>query len=505
MVDMPDYAHPYMPNVLSNIQAVKGYQDLFNSQQTQQDVSQAGKIAATGDYDAASKYLMAHGHMDQAIQLQGMMRNAKADQVKDLADTHEKIGNLALLADTPEKWAQTLQVAQQHGLNTQGYEDFDTGRRIALAMSSKAKDFADQEKQKRDMELARLKGAVSYQTTIPGETETVPAVGAAGGWPVTPEITAPGAAQPATIMRTAAGEWTKPVAIPAGVDIENPISGAAGGGKEAAPIKAAHEIQADYKKAYGEDLPFAVANAASKSGANVVRGEDGKPQTVGMGGTMQGYRDVRAVIAKGTQDPELQREISEYRTIGKNDGALAQRKSIAGGAMNHLETVAQISDKDLSDTLGVIQGYGGYQKFLDAVKSGRVEESVAYHNAKQTLAVLLRETQNAYHIAGTGADTDQRLKETADALSPESFLQSPNIEVFRQRLNNVRAILQGVINSPRPSAFGSRAQATAGSAASEEEVKRVSGAPEAGGQVQRLQKHPHELSDEELKAQLGIH
>ncbi len=48
------------------------------------------------------------------------------------------IGHAAVLSDTPEKWAATLALLKQHGVDATGYDDFDTGRPLAIAASGVA-------------------------------------------------------------------------------------------------------------------------------------------------------------------------------------------------------------------------------------------------------------------------------------------------------------------------------------------------------------------------------
>ena len=48
------------------------------------------------------------------------------------------IGHAALLSDTPEKWAATISLLQQHGVDPAGYVDFEKGRLAAIAASGVA-------------------------------------------------------------------------------------------------------------------------------------------------------------------------------------------------------------------------------------------------------------------------------------------------------------------------------------------------------------------------------
>ncbi len=42
------------------------------------------------------------------------------------------IGHAALLSDTPEKWASTISMLRQNGVDPEGYSDFEKGRPAAM-------------------------------------------------------------------------------------------------------------------------------------------------------------------------------------------------------------------------------------------------------------------------------------------------------------------------------------------------------------------------------------
>lgn len=48
------------------------------------------------------------------------------------------IGHAAVLSDTPEKWAATIALLKQHGVDPSGFDDFDEGRPLAIAASGVA-------------------------------------------------------------------------------------------------------------------------------------------------------------------------------------------------------------------------------------------------------------------------------------------------------------------------------------------------------------------------------
>jgi hypothetical protein len=42
------------------------------------------------------------------------------------------IGHAAMLSDTPEKWASTIAMLRSHGVDPEGYADFEKGRPAAV-------------------------------------------------------------------------------------------------------------------------------------------------------------------------------------------------------------------------------------------------------------------------------------------------------------------------------------------------------------------------------------
>ena len=524
MADMPDFAH--QPNALAVIQAVGLGQNMLSRQQTEADVSQAGQIAAGGDYDAATKYLMAHGHMDEANTLNTMMRTADADKAKAIADTHEKIGNLALLAKNPDEWGQGLKAAEDAGMNVDQYRDFTPGRQLALAMSGKAKDYFDQIKQERDAQdkalankIALSKAQTPYTYTVPGTpaTEAQPGVSvpSVNGWPAsqTPDI--PGTpATPEKTMYTRVGlqpdgTYGAGPAVEIPSDLEPMAApGKTGGGS--AQERMIKQYQDDFEKQYGQKLQTADAASAIKNGTlpildgngkvyvplkatNQIANakafqyawekehkddpdfhplDDGEAQKAAgiydrnFGGTSIGFKKdakgIPRVDTSGTpgtaayaRTEEGAEKLAEKRAQGSKVGQYTaddiRRGKIMFGADNHFSQAEEIAkDPEIANVLGPIGSNTTLQGIENAINAGRIKEPALWGNLKAAITVGVKEMENGYHLAGTGADTDARNKQLRESL--ENLLwASPNVEVLRMRLAGMRAIAKGFINTPTTS------------------------------------------------------
>ncbi len=55
------------------------------------------------------------------------------------------IGHAAVLSDTPEKWASTIAMLRQNGVDPEGYEDFENGRPAAISAAGVSIPQGDQE------------------------------------------------------------------------------------------------------------------------------------------------------------------------------------------------------------------------------------------------------------------------------------------------------------------------------------------------------------------------
>lgn len=424
--DTSEYARSVQPNVLADLQGVQQIKNsqwaLQKAQNQQADETQAGSLYASGDTDAATNYLYKTGHIDKAIQMGQVIRQATADHLNDIADTHQKIANLALLSDTPDKWQQALQAAQKQGINTQGFEDFNTGRNLAVALGSKAQDLVTQEKQRRTDELAQFKGATSYNTTMPPDY-------ANEGNDAEP--------RQATIMRLPTGEWTKPVATPDGVDINAPLGAQKGAGQSTQIERVADAYQADWKKQNpnGPDLPRTEAlNAASianrnnsGTGIRFEPDEQGIPRlkTSGQEGT-SGYGKTE----QGAYN------LTTNREAGKFDVGLMARNSLGSVVKEHADMLDKISRRpDFSDALAFLHTPDG-ARFLagEALPLGTVPQTA--NDLQMTIGSLQHEYGNFVAAGHKGAMSEHEGSDLNNIVG--QLRNGPDAQTFQHNIETLK-------------------------------------------------------------------
>ncbi len=114
-------------------------------------LKQAGQLAAQGSLSGARKHLLGQGMLDEADQVGAMMRQADNDQLTKAKRTYDVLGNLALTADTPEKWAAATQAAGKAGMDVSKYQDFGS-RDLVLAQSGKVGEHIENEFKRRQLD-----------------------------------------------------------------------------------------------------------------------------------------------------------------------------------------------------------------------------------------------------------------------------------------------------------------------------------------------------------------
>jgi hypothetical protein len=146
------FANPYIPNI-NNILAQHQHGMNVGSVMREQNVmSQAGQAFQQGDQKGTVNALAQGGMLDKAVEMQShfrdVARQADADKLAKAKRSNEILGNLAMAADTPEKWAMAIETAQRAGLNVEQWQDYGT-RDYVLAQAGKVKDVLDMELKQR--------------------------------------------------------------------------------------------------------------------------------------------------------------------------------------------------------------------------------------------------------------------------------------------------------------------------------------------------------------------
>lgn len=104
--------------------------------------AQAAPAAPGGGLAAASNVLLRGGEINSGLALQDRMRKEQQETEAKASEKQKEmwgiIGDLALTADTPEKWTRAISVAKNYGLNVDGLDDF-AARDLVLARSGRMK------------------------------------------------------------------------------------------------------------------------------------------------------------------------------------------------------------------------------------------------------------------------------------------------------------------------------------------------------------------------------
>jgi hypothetical protein len=149
---MAGLLEPYIPDVgkwhQSALQAFK----VGDAVRSQNLLTQAGGQMAKGNLKGARDTLYAGGDLDEGGKIDARLRAdaqaAKTEALEKAAKFQGMIGNLAMMADTPEKWAKAVGALQERGVDVAKYRDF-TARDLALAESGKVADVLKMELERR--------------------------------------------------------------------------------------------------------------------------------------------------------------------------------------------------------------------------------------------------------------------------------------------------------------------------------------------------------------------
>lgn len=306
---MVDY---YPPNLWQNMYAANTLQNMFNTQadrdrqqQNLADMVSAGKLAAGGDYESARDALYAGGHFEQA-----------------------------------------------------NFMDPQQARTAILARSNMMQQAIENERQRRQDELAQLRGSTTY--TVPG----------AEGQP------------PLTVMRTPAGQWTEPVPTPPGVNLNSPLTTAPKAAKPSQQGDAVKAIKDAYAAQYPDRPPLNDAQALSAATAVTSKFNAGLSVTgwqFGAGGkpTLPIYdapQGTAAALRANQWDQDAQFARSRAMKSGAAQAQADQRAATATAFINHMSMAEEhLREPGMDDVLGAIHGNATYQKWRGSMFPGDVE------------------------------------------------------------------------------------------------------------------------------------
>lgn len=166
---------PYIPDV-NNILAQHGRGFAVGTEMRQQNaLGQAGKLLAGGDRKGAVNALYEGGQVDAGLKIEEHFRQAArqadADKLAKAERFQRTLGNLAMLADTPEKWTAAINAAKQAGLDVDKWADFGT-RDYVIAQAGKANEVLALELNRRKVEAtAAAKARPKPRTLSFGDTQ----------------------------------------------------------------------------------------------------------------------------------------------------------------------------------------------------------------------------------------------------------------------------------------------------------------------------------------------
>jgi hypothetical protein len=150
---MAGLLEPYIPNFGDFAKsATQGYA-LGNAMRQRNVQMEAGGLAAKGNMRGARDALYRGGEIDDGNKIDdrymASLKEAKTERLEQAAKFNGMMGNIAMIADTPEKWTKAIAGLQERGVDVSKYRDF-SAREFALAQSGKVKEMLD-------MEMARRK------------------------------------------------------------------------------------------------------------------------------------------------------------------------------------------------------------------------------------------------------------------------------------------------------------------------------------------------------------
>ena len=142
----------------------------YKNQQDRATNQAAGAKLAQGDYQGGAAAAFQGGNLDAGMQIQRALKQKQDDELATMNRQHTAIGNLAVMADTPEKWGQSIQAARAAGMQLPaGAEDFGY-RNVAISKAGMASDAIAAELRRRQEEKVGLMGVPAGQTVYDTNT-----------------------------------------------------------------------------------------------------------------------------------------------------------------------------------------------------------------------------------------------------------------------------------------------------------------------------------------------
>ncbi len=144
MADFSFLANPYQPNQASNANALTGFQNLLNSQQSQASMQAAGAQAAGGDYEGGINSLLTSGNFQAAQQLRAQLKAQNDEDAQDHADAYAKISNLFSVTPPGQEMKALAGIKGALGDSNSGFVDKlmampgDQARRVVTGLAQTA-------------------------------------------------------------------------------------------------------------------------------------------------------------------------------------------------------------------------------------------------------------------------------------------------------------------------------------------------------------------------------
>jgi hypothetical protein len=155
---MASLLEPYIPRFSEFANAANQGYALGETMRGRNLLVDAGKQMAAGNARGARNTLYAGGNFDEGGKIDARLRaDAAAAQTQSLekaAKINGIIGNLAMSADTPEKWARAIETAKGMGIDVSRYGDF-SAREFALAQVGKTDEMLKMELERRKADRAQ--------------------------------------------------------------------------------------------------------------------------------------------------------------------------------------------------------------------------------------------------------------------------------------------------------------------------------------------------------------